>query len=83
MAGAFNHLDLAACEWLEGYLADYPGLILVVSHDRYFTRTVATRFLEIRQGRLMEIDDAEGWARYRHDHPRRVHAVAKRVLSRQ
>ena len=32
---------------------------LFVSHDRYFTRTAATRFLEIRKGRLVEIDDPE------------------------
>ena len=34
---------------------------LFVSHDRYFTRTAANRFLEIRKGRLVEIDDAEGF----------------------
>jgi ATP-binding cassette subfamily F protein 3 len=45
-----NHLDLAACEWLEGYLADYPGLILVVSHDRYFLDRVTTRTIELDQG---------------------------------
>jgi len=45
-----NHLDLAACEWLEGYLADYPGLILVVSHDRYFLDRVTTRTIELDAG---------------------------------
>jgi ATP-binding cassette subfamily F protein 3 len=45
-----NHLDLAACEWLEGYLADYPGLILVVSHDRYFLDRVTTRTIELDEG---------------------------------
>jgi len=45
-----NHLDLAACEWLEGYLADYPGLILVVSHDRYFLDRVTTRTIELDNG---------------------------------
>jgi ATP-binding cassette subfamily F protein 3 len=45
-----NHLDLAACEWLESYLADYPGLILVVSHDRYFLDRVTTRTIELDEG---------------------------------
>jgi ATP-binding cassette subfamily F protein 3 len=45
-----NHLDLAACEWLEGYLADYPGLILVVSHDRYFLDRVTSRTIELSDG---------------------------------
>jgi ABC-type sulfate/molybdate transport systems ATPase subunit len=34
---------------------------LFVSHDRFFTRTVATRFLEIRKGRLIEVDDADAF----------------------
>ena len=45
-----NHLDLAACEWLEGYLADYPSLILVVSHDRYFLDRVTNRTIELDDG---------------------------------
>src|SRR6266511_2298824 len=45
-----NHLDLAACEWLEGYLAEYPGSILVVSHDRYFLDKVTGRTLELADG---------------------------------
>jgi ATP-binding cassette, subfamily F, member 3 len=45
-----NHLDLAACEWLEGYLAEYPGLILVVSHDRYFLDRVTSRTIELDGG---------------------------------
>ena len=45
-----NHLDLAASEWLEGYLAEYPGLILVVSHDRYFLDRVTTRTIELDDG---------------------------------
>ena len=34
---------------------------LFVSHDRYFTRTAANRFLEIRKGRLVEIDDPDAF----------------------
>ena len=37
-----NHLDLPAIEWLEDFLMDYEGLVLVVSHDRYFLNTVCT-----------------------------------------
>ncbi len=45
-----NHLDLAACEWLEGYLAEYPGMIVVVSHDRYFLDRVTDRTIELDEG---------------------------------
>jgi macrolide transport system ATP-binding/permease protein len=42
-----NHLDVAALEWLESYLADFAGALLVVSHDRQFLNRVATRIFEI------------------------------------
>lgn len=42
-----NHLDIAALEWLESYLADYDGGILLVSHDRAFLDRAVTRILEI------------------------------------
>jgi ATP-binding cassette subfamily F protein 3 len=42
-----NHLDLDARNWLEEYLADYPGAVIVVSHDRYFLDAVVTRITEI------------------------------------
>src|SRR5207237_6811140 len=45
-----HHLDLAACEWLEGYLAGYPSLILVVSHDRYFLDRIANRTIALADG---------------------------------
>jgi ATPase subunit of ABC transporter with duplicated ATPase domains len=56
-----NHLDIEGQEDLEAQLEKSDVSCLFVSHDRYFTRTVATRFLEIRKGRLVEIDDAEGF----------------------
>jgi ATPase subunit of ABC transporter with duplicated ATPase domains len=56
-----NHLDIEGQEDLEAQLESSDVSCLFVSHDRYFTRTVATRFLEIRKGRLVEIDDAEGF----------------------
>lgn len=42
-----NHLDLAAVEWLEGFLRDYNGTVLVISHDRYFLDAVVTRIVEL------------------------------------
>jgi ATPase subunit of ABC transporter with duplicated ATPase domains len=56
-----NHLDIEGQEDLEEQLEQSDVSCLFVSHDRYFTRTVANRFLEIRKGRLVEIDDAESF----------------------
>lgn len=48
-----NHLDLNSIAWLETYLLNYPGAVLIVSHDRYFLNRVVTKVLEIEQGKLM------------------------------
>jgi ATP-binding cassette subfamily F protein 3 len=45
-----NHLDLAGVEWLENYLQNWPGALVVVAHDRYFLDKVATRVWEISFG---------------------------------
>lgn len=42
-----NHLDLETMEWLEAYLKDYKGIVIIVSHDRYFLDNVVTRIIEI------------------------------------
>jgi len=42
-----NHLDMEAIEWLEGYLKSYKGIIIIVSHDRYFLDNVVTKIVEI------------------------------------
>ncbi|MFQ5614340.1 MAG: ABC-F family ATP-binding cassette domain-containing protein [Anaerolineae bacterium] len=47
-----NHLDLAAIEWLEAYLKDWPGTVLIVSHDRYFLDKVVNRIWELSQDGL-------------------------------
>jgi ATP-binding cassette subfamily F protein 3 len=49
-----NHLDLASVEWLQGFLADYAGAIVLVSHDRDFIDTVANRIAELSNGTLTE-----------------------------
>lgn len=49
-----NHLDIAALEWLENYLREYAGTVLVVSHDRYFLNRVVHRILHLEQGELQE-----------------------------
>ena len=42
-----NHLDVEAVEWLEGWLTEWPGAVLVVSHDRYFLDRVAENVWEL------------------------------------
>ena len=54
-----NHLDIEGQEALESQLDGADVSCLFVSHDRYFTRTAATRFLEIRRGRLVEVEDPD------------------------
>jgi ATP-binding cassette subfamily F protein 3 len=47
-----NYLDIAAIEWLEDYLRDYRGAVLIVSHDRYFLDRVVQGFFEIEAGKV-------------------------------
>lgn len=44
-----NHLDFASLEWLEGYLSDYRGGILIVSHDRHFLNRTVNAIVEIEE----------------------------------
>jgi ATP-binding cassette subfamily F protein 3 len=45
-----NHLDLDAVLWLEGWLRDYPGTLLLISHDREFLDAVANRIVNLEHG---------------------------------
>ena len=47
-----NHLDLDALDWLENFLRNYRGAVLVISHDRYFLDQVTTRTLELNHHTL-------------------------------
>jgi len=47
-----NHLDFKTVLWLEDYLKDYKGALIIVSHDRYFLDKVVTSVCEIEHGRL-------------------------------
>jgi ATP-binding cassette, subfamily F, member 3 len=47
-----NHLDIGATEWLEGFLREYDGAVLLVSHDRYFLDAVTDTIGELEFGRL-------------------------------
>ena len=47
-----NHLDLFAVEWLEEFLTDYPGTVVIVSHDRYFLDCVVTKVADLEEGEL-------------------------------
>ncbi|MDF2539795.1 MAG: transporter ATP-binding protein [Herbinix sp.] len=52
-----NHLDVEAVEWLESYLKAYKGIIIIVSHDRYFLDHVVSKIVEIED---MEADTFKG-----------------------
>ncbi len=45
-----NHLDLNSIAWLENYLLNYKGAVIIVSHDRYFLDKIATKIVEIDNG---------------------------------
>jgi ATP-binding cassette subfamily F protein uup len=47
-----NHLDIEAITWLETFLAEYPGAVIFVTHDRSFLQRLATRIVELDRGRL-------------------------------
>lgn len=47
-----NHLDIKSVEWLEGFLNNFSGAALIISHDRYFLDKVTNKTLEIENGRI-------------------------------
>ena len=51
-----NHLDLNSISWLETYLLNYPGAVLIVSHDRFFLNRVVTKVIEIEHASIRMYD---------------------------
>jgi len=49
-----NHLDIESIEWLEDFLKDYPGAIVLISHDRTFLDNVTNRTIEISKGKTYD-----------------------------
>ena len=57
-----NHLDLQAIDWLEDFLLDYEGTVIVVSHDRYFLNVVCTHIVDIDYSKVkMYVGNYEFW----------------------
>jgi ATPase subunit of ABC transporter with duplicated ATPase domains len=49
-----NHLDIASREWIENAVAEFPGTLLFVSHDRYFIDQFADRIWELEDGKISD-----------------------------
>ncbi|MEQ8650867.1 MAG: ABC-F family ATP-binding cassette domain-containing protein [Kiloniellales bacterium] len=72
-----NHLDLEATLWLEGYLARYPGTLLLVSHDRRLLNVVANRILHLDNRQLVAYEgDYEAFQRSRRERQAQQAAAA-------
>jgi ATP-binding cassette subfamily F protein uup len=51
-----NHLDAATIDWLQGWIAAFPGAVVLVTHDRYLLEAVATRIVEVEDGHTVSYD---------------------------
>ena len=57
-----NNLDIDAVNWLEDFLLDFPGTVIVVSHDRHFLNTVCTHIVDIDYGKIkMYVGNYDFW----------------------
>ena len=52
-----NHLDMDSIAWLETYLLNYPGAVLIVSHDRYFLDKIVSKVIEIDNGKVLLLQE--------------------------
>lgn len=79
-----NHLDLASIEWLERYLEGYEGAVLMISHDRDFMNTFATRVVEISEMNLLSYTgNFSDFVRQKQEAIVRAEAAAKRQAERR
>ncbi|WOO36323.1 ABC-F family ATP-binding cassette domain-containing protein [Anaerocolumna sp. AGMB13020] len=51
-----NHLDMESIAWLENFLVNYQGSVVVIAHDRYFLDKVVTKVVELEQGKAVSYD---------------------------
>ncbi len=51
-----NHLDMPSIDWLQDFISDFPGSIIVISHDRYFLDKVTNRTFSLENGKLFAAD---------------------------
>lgn len=51
-----NHLDIESIIWLEGFLKNYPGVVIIVSHDKMFLDNVTNRTIEISLGKIYDFN---------------------------
>ena len=49
-----NHLDIESIQWLEQYLKNYPGIILLISHDKKFLDNITNRTIELANAKLYD-----------------------------
>ncbi|MCB9462490.1 MAG: ABC-F family ATP-binding cassette domain-containing protein [Candidatus Eisenbacteria bacterium] len=70
-----NHLDIEARDWLEGFLAGYPGSFVVVSHDRFFLDRTVNRVSDIMQRKL--VDYSGNYSKFLTERERRYDAAMK------
>jgi energy-dependent translational throttle protein EttA len=82
-----NHLDAESVSWLEGHLRNYPGAILIVTHDRYFLDNVTGWILELDRGRGIPYEgNYSAWLaqkRKRLEQEGREEAARQRTLARE
>ncbi|MEW5973730.1 MAG: ATP-binding cassette domain-containing protein [Pseudomonadota bacterium] len=70
-----NHLDIASIEWLEGFIRDFRGAVLFITHDRAFLQRLANRILELDRGSLTSWPG--DWDNYLRRREEREHAEAQ------
>ncbi|MBS4175601.1 ribosomal protection-like ABC-F family protein [Bacillus sp. FJAT-49736] len=88
-----NHLDMDSIEWLEGYLKTYKGIVIIVSHDRFFLDNVVSKIVEIEDMESISykgnyssfVSQKEENMRIQYEHYReqqkKIHNMEKTVLS--
>src|ERR1700743_1075887 len=81
---ATNHLDAESVSWLETHLRNYPGAILIVTHDRYFLDNVTSWILELDRGRGIPYEgNYSSWLKQKQkrlEEERREEEARKRAL---
>ncbi len=67
-----NHLDIQAVSWLENFLINYQGAILLITHDRYFLDKVTNKIFELENGKLKEYNGNYSYYRTKKDADRKA-----------